>query len=93
MPLQLAAILIAFALPVLCGFVLARKVPAMPGFRAGLWAMLPMLVAFGIYAAVLSRTVSGTSAYAGAALGVFGVVAATMGFGLGFFGHSLGRRK
>ena len=75
------------------GFVLARKVPAMPGFRAGLWAVLPMLAAFGVFCAVLAGTVKGTSAYAGVALGVFGVVAATMGFGLGFFGHSLGRRK
>lgn len=93
MLLDLATILIAFALPVLCGFVLARKVPAMPGFRAGMWSMLPMLAAFCLFALVLAGTVSGTSAFALPALAVFGVVAATMGFGLGFFGHSLGRRK
>ena len=90
---ELAAILIAFALPMLCGFVLARKVPAMSGFRAATWAILPMLAAFGAFAAVLAGGVRGSSAYAWPALGVFGVVAATMGFGLGFFGHSLGRRK
>ena len=91
----IAIIIVAFALPLASGFVLARLRPAMPGFTAGLWSMLPLLIAFLAYAGVLAATTrdQAPSAYALPALLVFGTVAALLGFGLGFFGHMLGRRR
>ena len=87
--------LLVMLLPLLAGFALARVRPQMSGFRAGLWASLVMLGTFLAYCGYLaaSQPPGQTTPYAVPAIIVFGVIAWLMGFGLAFFGHSLGRRK
>ncbi|MES2698117.1 MAG: hypothetical protein V4647_00710 [Pseudomonadota bacterium] len=87
--------LVALLLPLLAGFVLARRYPQMSGFRAGLWASTALLAAFLAYAGYLAmmQPPGQTTPYAVPALLVFGLIAWLMGFGLAFFGHSLGKRK
>lgn len=87
--------LVALALPLLAGFAMARRFPQMSGFRAGLWASTALLAAFLAYACYLASVQQHgqTTPYAVPALIVFGLIAWLMGFGLAFFGHSLGKRK
>lgn len=87
--------LAVLALPLLAGFVLARTRPLMSGFQAGMWASLVLLAAFLAYAWYLAEVLGAdqTTPLALPALLVFGLIAWLMGFGLAFFGHSLGRRK
>ncbi|MEO5706623.1 MAG: hypothetical protein ABIT10_05455 [Alteraurantiacibacter sp.] len=87
--------LAVLALPLLAGFALARARPQMSGFRAGLCASLVLLAAFLAYCWHLAggQGAGQTTPLALPALLVFGLIAWLMGFGLAFFGHSLGRRK
>lgn len=94
MALALILLTLALAAPVLAGFALARLRPQLSGFAAGLWASLVLLALFLAYCAHLSVESAGQDTpLALPALLVFGVIAWLMGFGLAFFGHSLGRRR
>lgn len=88
----LAWIALAFALPLLAGFGLARLRPAMPAPFAALLAAVPMLAAFALLVAMLWA--SGSVAPFGVlAVAVFGTMALLCGFGLGMVGHLLGSRR
>lgn len=94
MALTLILLALAFAAPLLAGFALARLRPQMSGFSAGLWASLVLLAVFLAYSWYLAVQSAGQETpLALPALLVFGLIAWLMGFGLAFFGHSLGRRK
>ncbi len=86
--------LAVLALPLLAGFALARVRPQMSGFQAGLWASLVLLAAFLAYAWYLASEQGAcqTTPLALPAMLVFGLIAWLMGFGLAFFGHSLGKQ-
>lgn len=93
MAVTLILLLLAFLAPVLAGFALARLRPQMSGFGAALVAALVLLAAFLAYSGYLAQHSTGQTPLALPALLVFGLIAWLMGFGLAFFGHSLGRRK
>lgn len=94
MAVTLILLTIAFAAPLLAGFALARLRPQLSGFAAGLWASLVLLAAFLAYSGYLAANSAGQDTpLALPALLVFGLIAWLMGFGLAFFGHSMGRRR
>jgi hypothetical protein len=88
----LAFTALAFALPLLAGFALARLRPAMPAPFAAMLAALPMLAAFGLLVAVLQAS-SSVAPFGVLAVVVFGTMALLCGFGLGMVGHMLGARR
>jgi hypothetical protein len=89
---SLTLIALAFALPVLTGFVIARLRPAMPAPFVAMLSAGPLLVAYGLLIAYLIS--GGVSAPFGlAAVAVFGTMALLCGFGLGMVGHLLGNRR
>lgn len=84
--------LIAFALPVLAGFAIARLRPAMPAPFVAMLSAAPLLGAYGLFIAYLLS--GGVSAPFGiAAAAVFGTMVLLCGFGLGMVGHLLGNRR
>ncbi len=88
----LAWIALAFGLPVLAGFGLARHRPAMPAHFAAIISAVPLLAAFGLLIGLLQG--SGTAApFELAAILVFGTICLLCGFGLGMVGHMLGNRR
>ncbi len=94
MALTVILLTMAFAAPLLAGLALARLRPQLSGFAAGMWASLVLLAIFLAYSGYLAAGSAGQETpLALPALLVFGVIAWLMGFGLAFFGHSLGRRK
>lgn len=93
MAATLILLLLSFLAPMGCGLTLARLRPQMSGFAAALVAALALLAAFLAYAWYLAAHSTAHTPLALPALLVFGLIAWLMGFGLAFFGHSLGRRK
>ncbi len=103
MVFQLVSFLLALAMPVWLGWLLARLFPAWaPGQAAGL-ASISLLLCFLWAAAAFYAAVEPASCgdepcgdvapYGLAALLIFGAVSLLVGFGLGLIGHWLGRRK
>lgn len=93
MALTLILLALAFAAPLMAGFALARLRPQLSGFAAALRAALVLLALFLGYSWYLAEHSAGETPLAVPALLVFGLIAWLMGFGLAFFGHSLGKRK
>ena len=93
MAVTLILLLLAFLAPMACGFALARLRPQMSGFAAALVAALALLAAFLALSWYLAAHSTEQTELALPALLVFGLIAWLMGFGLAFFGHSLGKRK
>lgn len=88
MLIELAAIFIAFGLPVLAGFALTRKHPRLAAWKIAALGALPMVLCFCALVAYLAS--SGIDApYGLASAMVFGVMAALVGFGLGMVGQAI----
>jgi hypothetical protein len=92
MHFALILLAVAFALPVLAGYGMARLRPTMAPPIAALLAAIPLLAAFGILAAFL-LTLAQQAPFGMAALVVFGMIFLLCGFGLGMVGHMLGMRR
>ena len=94
---------LVFGLPLLMGFVLARKKPDWGPFCVSFLSSLPLGVMFLIGGVLLPFTVS-TPPCAGPpcpdpaplyfwAMMIWGIIALLVGFGLGMVGHALGSKK
>ena len=88
----LAFTALAFALPMLAGFGIARLRPAIPAPFAAMFAAVPMLAAFSLLVALLQAS-GNVAPFGFLAVAVFGTMALLCGFGLGMVGHMLGARR
>lgn len=82
---------LAFGLPMLVGFVMARRKPEAGPFMASGLASLPAGAIF-LVAAFFLRETADAAPYWAWALIVWGTVALLCGFGLGMVGHAMGTK-
>jgi hypothetical protein len=83
---------LAFGLPVVVGFAMARRKPEAGPFVASGLAALPAGVMFLVTAFQL-RESAGSAPYWAWALIVWGTVALLCGFGMGMVGHAMGSKR
>lgn len=101
--LELLVSVLVFGLPMLVGFMLARRKPGWGPFRVSFLSSLPMGLMFLLGAVLLRFTVENppcaeppcadTAPLYFWALLIWGIVALLVGFGLGMVGHALGSKK
>ncbi len=83
---------LAFGLPVVVGFVMARRKPEAGPFVASGLASLPTGTIFFVAAYSLRETADAAPYWAWALI-LWGTVSLLCGFGLGMFGHAVGSKR
>ena len=95
--------ILAFVLPLLTGFILARKKPDWGPFRISFLSSLPIGIIFFVGAILVRLSIEAPACaeppcanpaplYFWALL-IWGIIALLCGFGLGMVGHALGAKK